>query len=371
LRSKKKPRWVEVLNEDWITRRDALLATFQSLGFENANEVKPTQLLGRLLGVPLGASNALVKLFEASCEHAAIDAAQSLARRDDPVQDIEITGQSVRRVDTTCLDLGPSPQVVFALEIDAGVQYAEVVRRKATIEDTGAKTFFAYRDDFNKLRGRRRFHVLVTVPTSSQRVSAIRPSGTTSSYFIDDLLENYTKFATDANASDLEKSWDAEFELTNSECTHGCAEHTKCTVGTRRVTRFVAKMPGALDLMASGTGSNEVSIVRVKEDGDRFVGALMSRAAARDAIKAAKEFSDRKPVQVVHTQPLAQPQPIKKRKKCVVESESDAESSCESDDSLIFRTRRKLRAERERVMERGKRICGAGQDEEGEGGGGE
>lgn len=210
----------------------------------------PKQLLGRLLGVEYVASNNCMRLYEAACMEAMMNAKRAQSDKSDiGVEDVCI-GDKSNIIETS--DGG-----IMQVATDIGVSFDDALK-KAT-RDTDRKFLFCTRVDSNTGR---RFTVLAQEVKA--HVSITRPNGRISSMHYTDFKDMYKAIKKNKEGADeyetARKFWKEEFDMTINTCGHGkgCKFGSTCTFGKRIVNTSMLPLPGALKALYTYSKSKQI-----------------------------------------------------------------------------------------------------------------
>ena len=236
-------------DEDWDEFINPVRDTIKLMGIHA--DSPPKQLLGRLLGVEYIASNNCMRLYEAACMEAMMNAKRAQSDKSDiGVEDICL-GDKSNIIDTS--DGG-----IIQVATDIGVSFDDALK-KATNEADNKKFLFCTRVDQHT---NRRFTVLAQEVKA--HVSITRPNGRVSSMHYTDFKDMYKAIKKNKDGEDeystARKFWQEEFDMTLDTCGHGggCKFGPTCTFGKRRVNTSLVKLPGSLNALHNYSGSRQI-----------------------------------------------------------------------------------------------------------------
>ena len=236
--------------EDWQSFIQPIAQTLDVLGITFESE--PTQLLGRLLGVELQASNNCMRLYEAACMEAMLNSEANKADRTDlGVEDVFL-GQRSNVFHTSIGGL-------MQIDTDIGVSMDDALKKgRKDEQEFGTRFMFAMRKDKNTDRY---FNVLAQEAKAHMRIT--RPNGRVSAMTKADFHIMYTKIPEPEDGTTeyqlARRYWEAEYAYSLDTCSHGkgCKFGSECTVGKRCVRTCLLPMP-ALNALCTYVGPRQI-----------------------------------------------------------------------------------------------------------------
>ena len=266
------------------TDSNAHLARWQALAHEVSQSLsllqlgptsQPKQLLGRMLGLPFKESNNVMRLFHDAATEASLQSARNAS--DLGVEDVTITESGTTRVTDV------SEGGLLTVATDIGIDFDNAVSRAAAWRaehDDNPKKKVGFYTRYDNMR-QRSFTVLALF--DPPRVKLVRPNGRSATNHVAEFTDLYRR----VNETQGKELWNAEFDLSRRQCSHGPkCKFANCRFGKRDTLSTLVKMAGATDALAQYSGSTQV--VRLSHNEQTCVAVrLSSTSNALSAVESA------------------------------------------------------------------------------------